>query len=145
VTADLAAPAEVKQILRKFRYDCSFERDEARLVRRNRSGYWLVASDVKEARSHLNFSETGKLPPGQKKTTLYEAVGEIQLGAMPLPAYLRLHPDAVVQPAGLNALKNYPNQPVTESAATASDCCTATMSQCDTREPTRHRSIPLVP
>jgi hypothetical protein len=69
--------------------------------------YWVVTSDVKRARSHLNFSEIGKLPAGQQKAFLFEAVNMIQLGAMPLPSYLKVHPDAKVTPEQLSVLRNY--------------------------------------
>jgi hypothetical protein len=46
--------------------------------------YWAVASDVKTAREHLNFSEIGRLPEAQQKASLFEAVNMIQMGAMPL-------------------------------------------------------------
>jgi ribonuclease D len=69
--------------------------------------YWLVTSDVNEARKHLNFLEIGKLPAAQQKAFLFEAVNMIQLGAMPLLAYLRVHPNAAVTPEELAVLRNY--------------------------------------
>jgi len=121
VTADLVAPADVKQILRNSCYDC--HSNETRLAWFDQivPGYWLVASDVKNARRHLNFSEFGKLPPAQQKGDLYEAVNQIQLGAMPLPAYTRLHRDAHVTPEQIGVLRNYLNPVVAPAAATPSD------------------------
>jgi hypothetical protein len=117
VTADLAAPAAVKRILRNSCYDC--HSNETRLAWFDEivPGYWLVASDVKNGRRHLNFSEIGELPPAQQMAALYEAVDQIQLGAMPPAAYTRLHREAVVAPAELSLLKSYLNPPVTASAA----------------------------
>jgi len=83
--------------------------------------YWPVASDVKEARRPLNFSEIGKLPSAQQKAALYEALNLIQLGAMPLPEYTRLYREAAVTPAQLSEVKNYLNPPEAPSAALASD------------------------
>jgi hypothetical protein len=121
VTADLVAPAEVKQILRNSCYDC--HSNETRLAWFDDivPAYWLVASDVKEARSHLNFSEIGKLPHAQQQGTLYEAVNQIQFGAMPLPAYTLLHRNALVTAAQLNVLKSYLTPPVALSAAQGTD------------------------
>ena len=121
VSADLVAPPEVKQILKNSCYDC--HSNETRLAWFDQivPAYWLVASDVKQARGRLNFSEIGKLSAGQQKATLYEAVNQIQLGAMPLPAYTGLHPAAVVSPAQLDILKNYLNPRAAEIAASASD------------------------
>jgi hypothetical protein len=49
----------------------------------------------------------GSKPPAAQKAALYEAVNMIQLGAMPLPRFLALHPGARVSPADLAALKAY--------------------------------------
>jgi hypothetical protein len=121
VTADLVAPPEVKQILKNSCYDCHSNETKLAWFDEIVPGYWLVARDVKDARSHLNFSEFGKLPAGQQKGALYEAVNQVQLGAMPLPAYKRLHRDAVVTAAELMVLKNYLNPGMALSAAAAGD------------------------
>ena len=70
-------------------------------------GYWLVRHDILTAREHLNFSTLGATPAASQKATLYEAVNMIQLGAMPLPQFLRLHPDARVTSGRLADLKTY--------------------------------------
>jgi hypothetical protein len=119
VSADLEAPAEVKQILKNSCYDC--HSNETRLAWFDKivPVYWLVARDVERGRSRLNFSGIGTLPAAQQKATLYEAVSQIELGAMPLPNYTRLHRAALVTPAQVSELKNYlnPTKPrVTPSA-----------------------------
>ena len=121
VTADLVAPAEVQQILRNSCYDCHSNETKLAWFDEIVPAYWLAASDVKEARRHLNFSEFGKLPPAQQKGVLYEAVNQVQLGAMPLPPYKHLHPQAVLSTEQLNILKNYLNPPEPALAAPASD------------------------
>src|SRR5215471_13247555 len=78
VTADLAAPPEVKRILRNSCYNCHSNETQLVWYDRIAPASWLVASDVYEARRHLNFSEIGKLPPAQQKAALYEAVNMIQ-------------------------------------------------------------------
>jgi hypothetical protein len=107
VTAELQAPAEVKQVLRNSCYSCHSNETKLPWFDKVVPAYWLVASDVKEARSHLNFSEIGKLPAAQQKAFLFEAVNMIQMGAMPLPSYLKVHPDAAVTPEQLAVLRNY--------------------------------------
>jgi hypothetical protein len=118
VTADLQAPPEVKQVLKSSCYDCHSNETKLRWFDRVVPAYWLVTSDVTEARKHLNFSEIGKLPAAQQKAFLFEAVNMIQLGAMPLPSYLRVHPNAAVTPEQLAVLRNY-LLPPTAGAATA--------------------------
>src|SRR6516162_1130853 len=71
VTADLDAPAEVKQILKTSCYNCHSNETKLPWCDHLAPGYWLFARDVTEARKHLNFSEIGKLPPAQQKAALY--------------------------------------------------------------------------
>jgi cbb3-type cytochrome oxidase cytochrome c subunit len=111
VTAELQAPAEVKAVLRNSCYNCHSNETKLAWFDEFAPPYWLVASDVKEARRHLNFSEIAKLPAAQQKGFLFEAVNMIQLEAMPLPSYLKAHPGAVVTPEQLTVLRNYLSTP----------------------------------
>jgi cytochrome c553 len=111
VTAELQAPPEVKQVLKNSCYSCHSNETRLPWFDRVAPAYWLVASDVKEARKHLNFSEIGKLPAAQQKGILYEAVNQAQLGAMPLPRYTLVHPHARITTEDLAILKNYLNPP----------------------------------
>lgn len=106
-TAELQAPTEVKRVFEKDCYSC--HSDERRLAWFDQivPGYWLVRHDVLTAREHLNFSTLGSKPAAAQKATLYEAANTIQLGAMPLPRFLALHPDARVTPQELATLKTY--------------------------------------
>ena len=107
VTSELQAPEEVKQVLKHSCYNCHSNETKLPWFDQVVPAYWLVASDVNNARHHLNFSEIGKLPAAQQKGLLFEAVNQIQLGAMPLPQYLAVHPDAKVTPEELAVLRNY--------------------------------------
>jgi len=111
MTAEIYAPLEVKQVLRTSCYDCHSNETRLRWFDQIAPAYWLVAHDVREARRHVNFSEFGKLPPAQQKGLLYEAVNQIQLGAMPLPQYRMAHPDAAVTPEALAVLRAYLRPP----------------------------------
>ncbi len=121
VTAELQAPSEVKAVLRNSCYNCHSNETRLSWFDEFAPPYWLVASDVKEARSHLNFSEIAKLPAAQQKGFLFEAVNMIQLGAMPLPSYLKAHPGAAVTAEQLAVLRNYLSTPpdAAQLAATA--------------------------
>lgn len=107
VTAELKAPVEVKRILRNSCYSCHSNETKVPWFDRVVPAYWLVTHDVKEARRHLNFSEIGLLPEAQQKAFLYEAVNMIQMDAMPLPSYVKVHPHAAVTPEQLVVLRNY--------------------------------------
>jgi hypothetical protein len=117
VMAELQAPAEVKQVLRNSCYNCHSNETKLPWFDKVVPAYWLVTSDVKEARKHVNFSEIGALPAAQQKGILFEAVNQIQLGAMPLPAYLHVHPGAEVTPEAIAVLRNYLTTPPDASKA----------------------------
>jgi hypothetical protein len=106
-TAELQAPPEIRHILEKDCYSC--HSDQRRLLWFDQivPGYWLVRHDILAAREHLNFSTLGTKPASVQKATLYEAVNMIQLGAMPLPQFVKLHPEAKVTPEELASLKAY--------------------------------------
>jgi hypothetical protein len=106
-TAELQTPPEVKQILEKDCYSCHSDQRRLSWFDQIVPGYWLVRHDILSARDHLNFSTLGSKPAPAQKATLYEAVNMIQLGAMPLPSFLKLHPDARVTPEELATLKEY--------------------------------------
>jgi Haem-binding domain/Cytochrome P460 len=138
VTADLQAPPEVKQVLRNSCYNRHSNETKLPWFDKVVPAYWVVTSDVAEARKHLNFSEIGKLPAAQQKGILFEAVNMIQLGAMPLPAYLHVHPGAAVTPEQLAVLRNYLNAPTVldatkteEATAKASAAMSAADAQYD--------------
>ena len=125
VTAELQAPPEVKRVLKNSCYNCHSNETKLPWFDKVVPTYWVVTSDVMEARKHLNFSEIGKLPAAQQKGFLFEAVNMIQLGAMPLPSYLRVHPKAVVTPEQLAVLRNYLVPPTTVMATGAADTTAA--------------------
>ena len=106
-TAQLAAPPEVRHILEKDCYSCHSDQRRLAWFDQIVPTYWLVRHDILTARQHLNFSTLGTLPAAAQKARLYEAVTMIQLGAMPLPQFVQLHPEAKVTPEELAALKTY--------------------------------------
>ena len=106
-TAELQAPPEVMHILEKDCYSCHSDQRRLAWFDQIVPGYWLVRCDILTAREHLNFSTLGAKPAAIQKATLYEAVNMIQLGAMPLPQFVTLHPEAKVTPEELAALKAY--------------------------------------
>ena len=105
--AEVQAPPAVRRIVEKDCYSC--HSDEKRLSWFDEivPAYWLVRRDVLTAREHLNFSTLGSKPAAAQKAALFEAVNMIQLGAMPLPKFVALHPDARVTPEELETLKAY--------------------------------------
>jgi hypothetical protein len=117
VTADLQAPPEVKQVLKKSCYNCHSNETKLAWFDLPVPAYWIVRDHVLDARTHINFSEIGKLPLAQQKGALYEGVFQVSRGAMPIPAYVAFHPEAKISEQDVTVLKNYltsisPAQPV---------------------------------
>jgi hypothetical protein len=106
-TAEFQAPPEVRSIIEQHCYSCHSDQRRLSWFDEIVPGYWLVRHDILTARRHLNFSTLGSAPASVQKATLYEAVNMIQLGAMPLPGFTKLHPDARVTPDELSTLKAY--------------------------------------
>jgi hypothetical protein len=106
-TAEVQVPPEVRQLLEKDSYSCHSDQRRLSWFDEIVPGYWLVRHDILTAREHLNFFTLGSAPAAMQKATLYEAVNMIQLGAMPLPKFVRLHPEAKVTPDELGTLKAY--------------------------------------
>jgi hypothetical protein len=136
-TAELEAPVEVRQILEKDCYSCHSDQRRLSWFDQIVPAYWLVRHDILTAREHLNFSTLGSKPPAVQKATLYEAVNMIQLGAMPLSNFVKLHPEAKVTPEELATLKAYlsPWEPLpayqnllSESAGKKTDVAQATVA-----------------
>src|SRR5580658_7903748 len=106
-TAERQTPTDVKNVLEKDCYSCHSDQRRLAWFDQIVPAYWLVRHDILIAREHLNFSTLGSKPLAAQKATLYEAVNMIQLGAMPLPRFTKLHPEAKVTPEELATLKAY--------------------------------------
>ena len=107
VTADIQAPANVKNILKRACYDCHSNQTELKWFDKISPVYWRVAEHVKAGRKGLNFSEWNKLAPPDQNAKLWEAVNQIAQDAMPLKDYELVHPSAKVSSGDLAVLKNY--------------------------------------
>ncbi|NCD71674.1 heme-binding domain-containing protein [Mucilaginibacter agri] len=120
VTSDINAPANVKAILKRACYDCHSNETNIRWYDQIAPAYWQVAADVNEGRAGLNFSEWDKLAAPDQKAKLWEAVNQINAGAMPLSNYTAVHPSAKLSAEDVAILKAYlkstVKQPFTDTA-----------------------------
>ena len=117
-TAEIQVPDDVKEILRASCYNCHSNELHLSWFDYPVPAYWLVVHDVREGRSRLNFSELGRLPLGQQRAALFEAISQIELDAMPLPPYRRLHPESTITSEKLAVLKNYLRAGMSNAPAT---------------------------
>jgi Haem-binding domain/Cytochrome P460 len=124
-TAEVQAPPAVRQVLDRDCYSCHSDQRRLAWFDQIVPAYWLVRQDILAARQQLDFSTLGAKPAAAQKAALYEAVNMMQLGAMPLPRFLALHPEARVTPQDLATLKAYlapwstPEQPQTQTGSAA--------------------------
>jgi len=80
VTTDVAAPFQIKQILKTSCYDCHSNETRLAWFDQIAPAYWLVRQDVLSARERLNFSNIGSSPAAVQKAALYEGVNMVKLG-----------------------------------------------------------------
>lgn len=91
-------------VLRRSCYDCHSYETRWPFYSYVAPASWLVASDVRQGRSHLNFSLWGRYADSRKLQSLDDIKDEISGAGMPLPQYLLLHPGAKLSQAERDAL-----------------------------------------
>jgi len=126
VMADLAAPPAVKALLVAACYDCHSNETRLHWFDRLAPASWLVARDVSAGRAHLNFSNFGVLPAGRQRSKLYEALNQIEAGAMPPAAYRWLHPQSALASEQLQVIEIYLHGPEALMPATPAQLASAT-------------------
>lgn len=105
--AEMQTPPAVRQILYERCYSCHSNEPRLAWFDQVEPVYLIARHDILSARSRLNFSTLGTLPQPVQRAKLFEAVNMIQLGAMPLPRFLALHPQEKVSAEELAELKAY--------------------------------------
>lgn len=106
-SSEILAPPQVRQVLEKDCYSCHSDQRRLSWFDEVVPAYWLVRHDILAAREDLDFSTLGSKPGPIQKATLYEAVNMMQLGAMPSPQFVKLHPDAKATTEDIETLKTY--------------------------------------
>jgi hypothetical protein len=94
VDFELPAPPAVDAILKRSCYDCHSHETRRPWYAWVAPASWLLAHDISEARSELNFSTWKAYRPDKQSSLLRDAVEEIEEGEMPPWTYLLLHGDA---------------------------------------------------
>jgi hypothetical protein len=109
VVSQIDAPDEVRTILERACYDCHSNQSKPAWIDQIAPVSYLVASDIKEARSRFNLSDWNSIPKPKQEVLLWEIVNAIEQGEMPLKNYLAVHPSAKITKDELNTLKKYVN------------------------------------
>ena len=90
VTEDPAVAA----ILARSCQDCHSDRTRRPWYGHIPPASWLLESDIREARSHMNFSRWNQYAPDDKKEILGSIAANVRNHKMPPGRYLFMHPDA---------------------------------------------------
>ena len=105
VESDVAAPAEVKAILRRACYDCHSHETVYGWHTRIAPVSWLVAHDVEEGREKMNLSRWSTLDAKRLAKLREELPEEVAEGEMPPWSYRLAHPEARLSGADRAALE----------------------------------------
>ncbi len=84
----------VAQVLERSCQNCHSERTKWPWYSYIAPISWLIEKDVQDRRSHMNLSRWEAYTPDEQVEILTELGVEVRNRRMPLPQYLRLHPDA---------------------------------------------------
>ncbi|HYK87968.1 MAG TPA: heme-binding domain-containing protein [Acidobacteriota bacterium] len=94
VRSDISAAPEISVLLRRACYNCHSSETVWPWYSNVAPVSWLIASDVSEGRSLLNFSDWGTYVPDLKIKKLRKIAEEVAGGDMPPWYYNTLHPEA---------------------------------------------------
>jgi hypothetical protein len=97
-------PAHVADLVRRACYDCHSHDTRWPWYSRVAPVSWLVVHDVNTGRAHMNFSTWGAYHRFERADLLDKSCDLVASGAMPLPRYTWLHPDARLAPPEVEAL-----------------------------------------
>ena len=107
VVADLAAPPEVKALLRRACYDCHSNETVWGWHTHVAPISWLVAHDVAEGREHLDVSTWGALRPARRAKLPSKIQEELGKQEMPPLLYRIAHPAARLSDAERETLVDW--------------------------------------
>jgi Haem-binding domain len=94
--AGAAATPEVTGILERSCQNCHSDRTDWPWYSYAAPLSWLIEGDVHNGRSHMNLSDWGAYTEERKVELLTKMGVEVRNHRMPLPKYLKLHPEATL-------------------------------------------------
>jgi len=94
IETEIPAPDAVREVLNRSCYDCHSNETNWPWYAHVAPFKFFVVHHVEEARRHMNFTTWNAFSAKKRAKRLREIMEEIDEAEMPLPSYLRLHPDA---------------------------------------------------
>ena len=102
-----AVPANIQHVFEEKCYDCHSNNTRYPWYIHIQPIGWWMASHIKDAKDHLNFSEFKTYTSTKAVDKLEELSEEITEGSMPLKSYVWLHADAAVTPEETKAINDW--------------------------------------
>ena len=97
-------PREISAVIGRACLDCHSNQTVWPWYSRISPVSWLIAGDVKEGRSKLNFSQWNFYSPEMTRIKLVEICKEVKGGEMPPWYYVPMHPGTRVTPEEASAI-----------------------------------------
>lgn len=107
IAADVAAPANVRAVLKRACYDCHSNETTWPWYSRVAPVSWLVSRDVREGRKELNFSDWGSYAEKRQARKLKEVREQVADGEMPPWFYVAVHREAALSPEDKALLREW--------------------------------------
>ncbi len=101
----IAGPPEVVEVLARSCFDCHSNRTRWPWYSHLAPVSWLVAGDVHEGRSRLNFSTWELYDAARREDMGREIWQEVERGDMPLGMYLVMHDEARLDPQSMDTIR----------------------------------------
>lgn len=94
IQAAIPVPPDVQSILQRACYNCHTSETRLPWYRQVAPVSWLLASDVREGRRDLSFSEFATYSKARAARKLQQTCEEVKEGGMPPWYYVPLHPES---------------------------------------------------
>lgn len=101
------ASPEVLAVLERSCFDCHSNQTRWPWYAYVAPVSWSIAHDVKEGRKELNFQEWSRASARKRARVARKVWEEVEEGKMPLPNYLRMHPEAKLSAADRAVLQRW--------------------------------------
>ena len=88
------APEPVLAVLQRSCFDCHSNQTRWPWYAYVAPVSWRIAGDVRHGREEMNFTEWNRASARKRARVAHQVWDEVQEGKMPLPDYLRMHPEA---------------------------------------------------
>lgn len=105
-----AVPGNVQTILQNACYDCHSNNTHYPWYSNIQPMAWIMAKDIKDGKSELNFSEFGSYTNRRRVSKLKEIANQIKDDEMPLSSYKMMHKNARLSKEEKNLIINWMNK-----------------------------------